>query len=163
MSLIRKLEGNVLFKSNKRRFITVNSHFNSSETNHLIASNSDDVIVNSNLPCINVHTKGSLNKFVTLQKATDTQSGTSINDEITDDNKTSEEISCHQNSAEVMDHTCGNNGNNALNIEEESDVTSINYINETTGISMNDDNNYMHKYYAPFLSSKNDGDVSPGS
>ena len=28
---------------------------------------------------------------------------------------------------------------------------------------MNDDDNYIHKYYAPFLSSKNHDDVSSGS
>ena len=30
------------------------------------------------------------------------------------------------------------------------DVTSIHSINETNDISMNDDDNYIHKYYAPF-------------
>ena len=52
-----------------------------------------------------------------MQKETDTDSSTSINDEITDDNNTSEDISCHQNSSEVIDHTCDDNGNNLLNIE----------------------------------------------
>ena len=55
MSSGRKQGGNFSFKSKKRRFITVNSHFNSSETNNLNTSNSDDVIVNSNLPHINVN------------------------------------------------------------------------------------------------------------
>ena len=45
----------------------MNSHFNSSEKNHLNTSKSDDVIGNSNLPCINVHTKTSLNKLITLK------------------------------------------------------------------------------------------------
>ena len=39
-------------------------------------------------------------------------------------------------------------------------VTSINSINETNYISMNDDDNFMHKYYAPFSSSNNNKDVS---
>ena len=30
------------------------------------------------------------------------------------------------------------------------DVTCINYTNETNDISMNDDGNLFHKYYAPF-------------
>ena len=33
------------------------------------------------------------------------------------------------------------------------DDTCINAINETNEISMNDDDNYIHKYYATFLSS----------
>ena len=53
-----------------------------------------------------------------------------------------------------MDHTCNDNGNNVLNIEE-SDVTYIHSINATNDTSMNNDDNYMHKYYAPFLSSNN--------
>ena len=52
-------------KSKKRICITVNSHFNSSETNNLKTSNSDNVIGNSNLPCMNVHNKISLNKIDT--------------------------------------------------------------------------------------------------
>ena len=43
------------------------------------------------------------------------------------------------------------------------DVTSIHYINATNEISMNYDDNYIHKYYAPFLSSNNHEDVSSGS
>ena len=35
------------------------------------------------------------------------------------------------------------------------DVTSIQSINGTNDISMNDDENVIHKYYAPFLPSKN--------
>ena len=38
------------------------------------------------------------------------------------------------------------------------DVTSINYINET-----NHYDNYIHKYNSPFLSSKDNKDVSSGS
>ena len=62
-----------------------------------------------------------------------------------------------------MDHTCDDNGNNLPNIEEEADVTSIHSINAKNEISMNYDDNYIHKYYAPFLSSKNHEDVSYGS
>ena len=49
-----------------------------------------------------------------------------------------------------MDHTCEENGNNVLNIEEEADVTPVHSTDATNEISMNDDENYMHKYYAPF-------------
>ena len=76
------------------------------------------------------------------------------------ENNTSKEISCHQNSTEVMDHTCGDNGNNVLNIVEGVYVTSIHSINAANYISMNYDDNYMHKYYAQFLSSNNHEDVS---
>ena len=65
--------------------ITIDSHFNSSEKNNFNTSNSDDVIGNSNLPRINIHTKSSLNKLINLQKETDTQSSISINNEITDE------------------------------------------------------------------------------
>ena len=63
-----KHERKVLFKSNKRRCITVNSHLNSNETNNLNAPNSDDVVGNPIRPCINVHTKSSFNALITLQK-----------------------------------------------------------------------------------------------
>ena len=62
-----------------------------------------------------------------------------------------------------MDYTCDDNGNNVLNIEEKEDSTSIHYINATNDISVNGDNNYTHKYYVPFLSSKNDEYVYSGS
>ena len=42
------------------------------------------------------------------------------------------------------------------------DVTYIHSINETNGISINDNENCIHKYYAPFLSSNNSEDVSYG-
>ena len=141
-SWIRKKGGKVSFKSKNRRSNTINSNFNSSETNHLKKSNTYDVIVNSKLPIINVQIKISSNKLVTLQTETDTDPSTSINDEITDDNNTSEEISYHQNSSEVIDHTYDENGINFLNTEEEAGFTSIHYINTTTGISMNDYENY---------------------
>ena len=50
-----------------------------------------------------------------------------------------------------------------LNTEEEEYFTSINYINITNDISMNDDENFIHKYYTPFLSSKNHEDLLSGS
>ena len=94
----------------------MNSHFNNSETNHSKTSNSDYVIGNSNLTRINMHNIGSLNKLINLQKETDKESSTTINDEITDDNNTSEEISRHKNPAEFIDHTCDDNDINLLNI-----------------------------------------------
>ena len=77
-----------------------------------------------------------------------------------DDNNISEDISSHQNSAEVIDHACHEHGNSLLNTEEEAYVTSINSINANNDISMNDDDNFIHKDYAQFLSSKNHEDVS---
>ena len=50
-----------------------------------------------------------------------------------------------------------------MNTEEKSDTASIHAINWTNNISINDDDNYIHKSYAPFLSSKNREDVSSGS
>ena len=44
-------------KSKKRRFTTVTSHVNSSESNDLNTYNSYNVIGNSNIPHINVYTK----------------------------------------------------------------------------------------------------------
>ena len=51
-----------------------------------------------------------------MQKETNTQSSTCINDNIMDDKNKSEEISCHQDSEKVMDHIWDENGNNVLNI-----------------------------------------------
>ena len=45
-----------------------------------------------------------------MQKETDIESSNSINDEIMDGSNTSEEISSHQNSSGVIDHTCDENG-----------------------------------------------------
>ena len=67
-SSIRKQGGKVSFKSKKRICITVNSHFNISIKNNYNTSNNDDVIINSNLPRIDVHTKSSLNKLLNFQK-----------------------------------------------------------------------------------------------
>ena len=63
----------------------------------------------------------------------------------------------------MIDHTCYYNGINSLDIEEEAGVTSTRSINGTNDISMNDDENFIHKYYAPFLPSKNHEDISSGS
>ena len=70
---------------------------------------------------------------------------------MTDDNRSSEEISCHQNSSEFIDHTCDDNVINLLYTYEEVYVTSIHSINATNDISMNDDGNCIHKYYASYL------------
>ena len=43
------------------------------------------------------------------------------------------------------------------------DITSVHYINVTNDISMNDDENFIHKYYAPFLPLNNHENVSSES
>ena len=63
--------------------------------------NSDNIIGNSNLPRINVQTKGSFNKIINFKKETDTESSIGINNEIIDEKNISEEISSHQNSSHV--------------------------------------------------------------
>ena len=63
----------------------------------------------------------------------------------------------------MIDHTFNDNANNLLNNEQEADFTSIHSINATNNISMNDDENLIHKYNAQFLISKNHADVSSGS
>ena len=60
-------------------------------------SNIDNVIGNSNPPCINVQAKSSLNTLIKLQIETDTDSSVSINNETIDGNYSGEEISFHQN------------------------------------------------------------------
>ena len=75
---------------------TIKSHVNSNEQNNLI-SNSYNVVVNSNLPRINVQTYSSFNTLITLLKETNTDSGVSFNDEIIDGKNISEEISYHHN------------------------------------------------------------------
>ena len=47
--------------------------------------------------------------------------------------------------------------------EEEADLKLINSINATNDKYMNNDDNFICKYYAQFLSSKNHEDVSSGS
>ena len=65
-----------------------------------------------------------------------------------------------QNQAEIIDHTCDDNVISLLNTEEEADVTSIKYINANNYISINDDENFSHKYYSPFLLLKKNEDIS---
>ena len=55
------------------------------------------MIGNPKIPHINVHTESLLNKLITLKKETDSESSTSINDEIMDETNKSEEISSDQN------------------------------------------------------------------
>ena len=43
------------------------------------------------------------------------------------------------------------------------DFTYIHFINATNAIYMNDNDNFIHKYYAPFLPPNNREDVSSGS
>ena len=141
----------VSFKYNKSRCTTVKSHVNSSESNDQNTYNSDNAIENSKFPCINIHTKFSLNELITFQKESDTESSNIINEENMDDKNAGEELASHQNSTGVIDHKFDENGINELNSEEQADVTSFQSINETNEISMNDDENLIHKYYAPFL------------
>ena len=54
------------------------------------------------------------------------------------------------NLSDIVDHECNDNGTNLLSIEEEADVTSIQYINAINDISTSDDENFIYKYYAPF-------------
>ena len=69
----RRIKGrNISYISKNSRCDTVNSHVNSSESNNLNASKNDNVIVNSKLPHINVHTKSSFNTLITLQSEIDT-------------------------------------------------------------------------------------------
>ena len=80
-----------------------------------------------------------------------------------DDNNASEEQASHQNSTGVIAHTCDDNGINLLNTEEETDIISIQSINGINDISINNDEHFIHKYYVPFLPSKNNEDVSSKS
>ena len=81
-------------------------------------SNNDNVILNSNLPPINVQKDSPSNTLLDLQKEKYTYYSVSINDEIINENYISEEIPSHQNPVEVINHTCDHNGNNLLNTEE---------------------------------------------
>ena len=125
-------------------------------------SNSDNFIGTSKLPRIKVQNYSQFNTLINLKKITYTKSSVSINDEITDEKFISEEISYNQNSAEIIDHTFYYNVMNLLDTKEEADVTSIHFVNATNDISMNDDENFIHEYYAPFFGSKNHEDVSSG-
>ena len=57
-TLSRKKQGRkVTYKSKKSRCTTYNSHVNSRKSNNPNASNIDNIVVNSNLPHINVKTE----------------------------------------------------------------------------------------------------------
>ena len=59
-------------------------------------SNSDNLIGTSNLTHINVQNNISFNNIILLQKVTDSDSSSGINDEITDEININEEILSHQ-------------------------------------------------------------------
>ena len=151
-----------MYKSKKRRCNTIISHVNSNKSNNLNISNSDNDVGTSNLHHINVQDYSPFNSCITSQKVIDIESSFSINYERTYQKNISEEISSHQNSKEIIEHACDNNGINLVNTQEEAGVTCIHAINETNDISVNDDDNYIQKYYAPFLSSNIHEDVSSG-
>ena len=67
-----------------------------------------------------------------------------------DDKNASEELASNQNSTGVIVHACDDTETNLLNIEEEADVTYIQSINGTNDISINNDEHFIHKYYALF-------------
>ena len=94
------------------------SQFNSRELNQPNKYNGDNVIGNSKIPRINVHTEHSLNELITFQKQSYTESSTSINEENTDDNNASEELAPHKNSTGVIDYTCDENGINLLDTQK---------------------------------------------
>ena len=56
-----------------------------------------------------------MNTLINIQTETDIESIIIINNEILDENNTSEEILCHQKWEEVIYLTCDDNGNNLLN------------------------------------------------
>ena len=53
--------------------------------------------------------------MINLQKVTDSESGASINDEMTDQINKSEEILHHKNSSEIVNNTQYDNGINLVN------------------------------------------------
>ena len=138
-------------RSKKWRFTTAISHININESNNWNTSNTNNIIVNSNLPHGNVQNVSLYIALITLQKVTYSESSASINDEITDQIIISEEVSSHQNSSEIIYNTQDDNVINLLNTEYEAYVTSIHSINETNNRSINDEKNYIHKYYATLL------------
>ena len=71
-----------------------------------------------------------------------------------DDKNASEELAYYHNSTGVIAHACDENGINLFNTEEEAVFTSIQSNNGTNGIYINDDENVIHKYYAPVFQSK---------
>ena len=115
MSSRRKYGKNIFPKSKKRICNTANSHVNSSKSNNLNKLNSDNVIVNSNLPSKSIETKSSFNTLMTLQKETYAKSSVSVNDKINNSYHESEDISLDKDSSEVIDNTCDDNGINLFN------------------------------------------------
>ena len=111
---------------------------------------SDNVIVNTNLPHINVQNYSSFNTLL-LWKSIIYRVKCYYQWLKIDEKNISEEISSHQNPVEIIDHKCDDNGSNLPNTEEEVDFTLIHSINTTNYISMNDDDNFIHNYYAPFF------------
>ena len=68
-TLSRMKEGrNISYIYKIRRCTAVNSYINISESNNLNASNSDNDIVNQNLPHINVQNDSPFNTLITFQK-----------------------------------------------------------------------------------------------
>ena len=91
----RQKHGQKVFPNLRRGDVLLLPHMLTVEKKMMNTYNSVNVIGKANLPCINVHTKCSSNKPVTLYKETDTESSTSINEENMDDNNASEEIASH--------------------------------------------------------------------
>ena len=85
-----------------------------------------------------------------FKKVTDNESSVIINNERTDQNNISKEITSHQISVKLIDHERDDNGTSLVNTYKELYVKSIHSINATNDISMNDNDNYIHKYYVPF-------------
>ena len=71
----------------------------------MYTSNSKNVIGDPNLPHINFQGKITVSTLITLQKKADPESVLSINDETINRYNISEEMSSHQNLAEVVDKT----------------------------------------------------------
>ena len=111
----RKHGRKFLSKSKKRIFTTIISYVNINELNNFNILNSDNIIGTSKFPHGNVQNGSSFNTLVTLHKLIVAYSIVIINGERTDQNHMSEEISCRQNSAEILDHTCDDNGINLVN------------------------------------------------
>ena len=88
----RKHGRKVLSKSKKNMCTTDISHVNSDKADILNTSNTDNVIEIWEFPLISVQNVSSFNALITLQKVIDKNSSVSINDEIRDQNNTSEEI-----------------------------------------------------------------------
>ena len=117
----------------------------------MVSSNSDNDIGTSNFTHSNVQNDSSLNTLINLQKVMDKEPNVSINYEKTDQNHIGEDISSHQNPAEIIDHAYDDSGINLVNTEDEVHFTCIRYKNKTNDISKNYDVkspiNTMHHFY----------------